>query len=118
MFKTELSLFPEVPRVPSLVGESVSTVKDTILKARELIGEIPEGCEITSVTVVSRSSGVTLVRAYAGDSCMFQFEMFYVPCSRGRGGIRNDWIRYRCSIPELARAYSDSIDYCQMTQED
>lgn len=118
MFKTELSLLPDVPRVQSLVAESVCTVKDTILKTRELLGKIPDGCEITSVTIVSRASGVAVVRTYAGDVFMFQFDMFYVPCCGGRGGVRNDWIRYRCSIPELARAYSDTIDYCQMAQED
>lgn len=113
MFKTEISLFPQAPRVASLIGESVSTVKDTISKTQEQLGEIPDTYEITSVTLVSRAAGVTQVRAYAGDVHMFQFEMFYVPCSRGRGGIRNDWIRYRCSIAELARAYVDSIEYHQ-----
>lgn len=96
------------PSPRRLVAEAVSTLNG-VMKHVGVMSDRELPYLITRLDVVSKSPSLALVTAYADDRNMFQFELMWSPCSRGVGGIQNDWVRYRYNTRELAHFYQDTM---------
>ena len=96
------------PSPSRLVAEAVSTLNG-VMKHVGVVSDKELPYLITRLDVVSKSPSLAVVTAYADDHNMFQFELMWLPCSRGAGGIQNDWVRYRYNTRELAHFYQDTM---------